>query len=334
MLRLLPFLALLALSACAAPPHDLYVFGAVNAAGRVAGSRSTSLNGVFVRQPDGSFQHRGINHPAMLIGSFDPRDPRVFYVASLSGVLVTRDGGQSWRVATGWEITEPKCVAVDPHAPDTIYAALPDGIAVSTDAGASWPRRENGLPARGKYTQVVTVDRTRAGRVLAGCEVGIFLTDDAAQNWRRVLATTDTVTDIQQSPHDPQVWFATTQSAGLQVSRDGGLTWKPVAGVPSEKTLYNVAFNPLDARQLAVASWTYGLLVSEDGGVTWTARNAALPEPHRVWRVAFDPDHGALHASVYDVGFFTSADLGRTWSAVAMPGARIHSFSFVRPTTR
>jgi photosystem II stability/assembly factor-like uncharacterized protein len=103
----------------------------------------------------------------MLAGSFDPRDARVFYVATINGVLVTKDGGRTWRIGTSWDMTEPKGVAWSIPAPDHVYAALPDGLGVSTDRGQTWTRRENGLPARGKYTQVVTVDRTR-GRPRAG----------------------------------------------------------------------------------------------------------------------------------------------------------------------
>lgn len=331
--RLLALLALAVLPAltagCATAGHDLYLFGAVNIQGRVAGSRDTSLNGVYLRQADGSFRHLGVNYPAMLAGSFDPRDPRTFYVAALSGVLVTHDGGQSFRIGTSWDITEPKGVMVDPNAPDTVYAALPDGITVSTDRGQTWARREHGLPARGKYTQVVTVDRTRAGRVLAGCESGIYLTEDAAQSWRPVHPTQETVNDLQQSPHDQQFWLAATQSAGVLASHDGGLTWAPVPGLSAEKAHYNIAFDPTNARRIAIGGWTYGVLASEDGGRTWTARNEGLPAKHRVWRIAVDPDDGRLYAAVIYDSLYVSADFGRTWQAAGLPNSRISGFTFV-----
>lgn len=318
-----------ALTASAAPRHDLYLFGSINGTGRVVGSRDNAFNGVYRRLPDGSFAHFGLNYPAMLAGAFDPRDARVFYVATINGVLVTKDGGQTWRIGTSWDMTEPKGVAVDPGAPDHVYAALPDGIGFSSDRGQTWTRREQGLPGRGKYTQVVTVDRTAAGRVLAGCESGIYLTTDAGQSWRQVLPTRETVNDIQQSPHDPQFWIAVTQSAGAQVSRDGGLTWTAVTGVPAAKAHYNAAFDPTNPQRLAIGGWTYGLLTSEDGGQTWTDRNAGLPVPHRVWRTAVDPDTGRLYAAVDGQALYVSDDFGRTWEKGGMAGSRIQSFVFV-----
>ena len=69
-------------------------------------------------------------------------------------------------------MTEGRDVSVDWLQPDHVYLALPDGIAVSVDAGETWQRREDGLPARGKYTQTLEIDRTRAGHVLADLSVG------------------------------------------------------------------------------------------------------------------------------------------------------------------
>jgi photosystem II stability/assembly factor-like uncharacterized protein len=326
----IPLLWLLTgLLAGAAPAHDLYLFGAVNITGRVVGSRDVAKNGIYVRTAEGGFAHRGINYPAMLTGSFDPRDTRVFHVAALCGVMTTTDGGHSWRIGTGWDMTEPKSVMVDPNAPDTVYAALPDGLGVSTDRGHSWQRREEGLPARGKYTQVVTVDRTATGRVFAGCETGIYLTEDGAQNWRQVFVTVDTVTDIRQSPHDALHWLATTQSAGVLMSRDGGRSWQKLAGLTADHTYYNVAFDPTQVNRIAISSWSRGLFTSEDGGATWTARNAGLPATHRVWRTMVDPDTGRLYAAVDGEALFGSEDFGRTWRRDGMETSRIQSFVFV-----
>jgi photosystem II stability/assembly factor-like uncharacterized protein len=200
---------------------------------------------------------------------------------------------------------------------------------------------ENGLPDRGKYTQIIAVDRTQAGRVLAGCETGIYLTDNAAQSWRRVFPTKDTVDDIRQSPADPKVWLAATQSAGALISRDGGLTWQPLPGVTTEKALYNIAFDPTHPARFAIGGWSVGVLTSEDGGATWTARNDGLPgkkagfrkdcDPpaHCVWRVGVDPDSGRLYASVVGEALYASDDFGRTWTNEGLEGSAVNRFVFL-----
>ncbi len=103
-LRLL-LLALLAGPGALAAAHDLYLAAAFNNGSRVMGSNDGSANGVFVRTADG-FRHVGINYPLAISATFDPRDANVFYVACLSGVLRTLDGGQTWRLVTGWAETE------------------------------------------------------------------------------------------------------------------------------------------------------------------------------------------------------------------------------------
>ena len=326
-------LALLTGPAAAAPKHEMYACATVTQ-NYVVGSKLVSLSGLYQRRADESYGHFGLNFPGIFNLAVDPRDPQVLYVASLNGALCSSDGGQTWRIGTSWDMTEPKDIFVDPNAPDNIYLALPDGIAVSTDRGRTWPRREQGLPERGKYTQVVKVDRTRAGRALAGCESGIYLAENTAQSWHRIFPTKTTITDLRQSPHDPALWLATTQSDGAIVSRDGGLSWKKFEGVPSAEALYNVAFDATNPARFAVASWTYGIWVSEDSGRTWSERNAGLPAEHCVFRVGIDPDSGRIYAAVYKDAVFASDDFGRTWRKSGLEGSQVYNFVFVPKTAK
>jgi photosystem II stability/assembly factor-like uncharacterized protein len=314
--------------ATTAPKHDLYLCATISL-NYVIGSKLETLSGLYRRETDGTYQHFGLNFPGIFNLAVDPRDSQVLYVASLNGALCSTDGGKTWRIGTSWDMTEPKDIFVDSNAPNNIYLALPDGIAVSPDRGVTWPRRENGLPDRGKYTQVVKVDRTRAGRALAGCESGIYLTENAAESWRRILPTEKTITDLRQSPHDPHVWLATTQSNGALISRDAGLTWKKFDGVPSAEALYNVAFDGTNAQRFAIGSWSYGVLTTEDGGKSWTERNAGLPEGHCVFRVGIDPDTGRLYAAVYKDAVFESDDFGRTWRKSGLEGSTVYNFVFL-----
>ncbi len=308
--------------------HDLFVCASLDV-NFVVGSNQNPQNGVFKLEHDGSWTHLGINDPYSTAITFDPRDSNVFYTATLNGVLRTLDGGSTWREMTSWDMAQPQDVEVDPNEPDTLYLALREGMAASFNGGMSWSFRQTGLPEQGRYAQVVAVDRTQAGRVLAGCEIGIYLSEDRAASWARVLATAETVNDVQQSPHDPTQWLAVTQSAGVWMSGDGGTSWTQLAGVPSNATLYNVAFDPTNPLRMAVGSWTHGVHTSEDGGQTWQTRNAGLPAGHHVWRVAVHPDTGRLYAGVVESDLFVSDDFGRTWVGANFTGSQISEFEFV-----
>ena len=308
--------------------HDLYVCAAVNK-NYVIGSKIVTTSGLHRLDESGDWQHVGINDPTIFAVSFDPRDHNIFYTAALNGALRTLDGGRNWRIVTGWDITEPKDVCVDPHNPDTVYLAHPGGIAVSPDRGDTWLRLEKGLPGRGKYTQTIEVDRANPGHVLAGCETGIYMTRNNARSWRMVLATRETVNDLQQSPHDPDTWAAVTQSDGAWISTNGGRKWTALSETPKGAALYNIAFDPTNPQRLAIGSYTYGVLTSEDGGENWTSRNEGLPEPRQVWQVGIHPDSGQLLASVYQQALYVSDDFGRSWNVQGLEGSKINSFFFL-----
>lgn len=312
----------------AAPAHDLIICASINR-NYVIGSKLVTLSGLYRRTGDTEYQHFGNNFPGVFQVAIDPRDERVIYTATLNGEMHSVDGGKQWRIGTSWDMTEAKDIALDPNAPDTIYLALPDGVAVSTDRGTTWPRQEKGLPERGKYTHTIEVDRTKAGRVLAGCESGIYLTENGAKSWKKVFAAKATVDDIQQSPHDPKLWLAATQSDGLQISRDGGLTWKKDATLPAENAWYNVAFDAQNPQRFVLSSWTYGVRTTEDGGKTWTERNDGLPEGHCVFRVGVDPDNSRLYAAVYQDSLYISDDFGKTWKKGGLEGSTVYNFKFV-----
>jgi hypothetical protein len=310
----------------AIPTYDFYICANINR-NYVIGSKIETTNGLFQRDvKTHEWQHFGYNDTTISALAFDPRDRNVIYTTSLNGIWRSLDGGTTWRMTNSWDMTEGRDVEVDPHSPDTVYLALPDGVAVSTNRGETWERRERGLPDRGKYTQTIAVDRTQAGRVLAGCEKGVFLSENSGHQWRQVLPTQTTVNDVQQSPDDPKLWFAATDSDGVWVSRDGGASWTQFTGIPAGKAYYNVTFDPTHPNRMAVASWARGVWTTEDGGETWNSRNAGLPENARAWRVGVDPNEGRLYASIFQETLYFSDDFGRTWHPDALEGSLVNAF--------
>jgi photosystem II stability/assembly factor-like uncharacterized protein len=284
-------------------------------------------------KPSGLFLHTGQDwerlgplHPAVITLDYDPREPRRIYLAAGNGCIRSEDGGRSWRIMTGWEMTELQDVSVDANQPDSVWIALPDGVAVSRDRGVTWSRTDLGV--KRKYTQSIRVDRAHRGRVLAGSERGVLLTEDDGRSWRLAGVAQGMITHLEQSPHDPRQWIATTQEHGAYLSSDSGLSWKRLDGVPAG-TLYNASFDPTTKGRIAIAGWQTGVAVSEDGGRLWKDRSSGLPS-RNIWRAVFDPDHpGAIYASVHEEAVYLSPDAGLSWNQAGIDGSIIFDFVFV-----
>lgn len=307
--------------------HDLYVCANVSGLAGVMGRTGPALSGLYRSADRVNFEHLGPNHIRTFSVTYDPGDPARLYVALLEGVRRTPDRGQTWRIVTGWDMTEAKSISVDRQRPAHVYAGIPDGIAVSHDRGQTWKRMNDGI--RRAYTESILVDRTQAGRVLAGTEQGIYLTEDGAVTWRLVQATDKVTYSLRQSPHDPKVFLAMTSCNGAFWSRDRGVSWTRVAGIPSERTLHNGEFDPRDARRLVYCGWGAGVQVSEDGGETWQDRTAGLPK-REIWRVAIDPDlPDRLYAGPYQQPLHVSDDFGRTWRTLQWEKATVFDLVFV-----
>ena len=308
-------------------PHDLYICVGMTKDFVVTTGKVQGLSGIYRSADRVTIEHVGFNHPRQDSLAADPRNPARFYTVGLNGVLGTSDDGRTWRILTSWDMTEPKDIAIDPHASDHLYISLPDGVGVSLDRGMTWRHMDDGI--RRKYTQSIVVDRSQQGRLVAGTELGIYLSEDGAKTWKLMQKSDATFTDVEQSPHDPRCFVAVTQRNGAWESTDGARSWRRIAAVGAEHTLYNIQFDPTNPARLALCGWGCGVLVSEDGGQTWAPCNAGLPNVN-VCRVGIDPDiSGRLYASPYQEAVYLSDDFGRTWRRGWFEASLVWDFVFV-----
>jgi photosystem II stability/assembly factor-like uncharacterized protein len=284
-------------------------------------------SGIFRKPDGGEWRHAGYNHPFINALDYDPRVPGTVYVAAGNGLLRVSGGGERWKILTGSDVTELQDVAVDRNSPGTIYFTHTAGIQVTHDAGATWSDASAGLHR--KYTQAIRVDSRRAGFLVAGNEEGIFRSEDGGKQWKLAGASGYQVLRIEQSPHDPCFWLASTQGGGLFVSSDCGVTFESNGNLGAGRNISDIAFDPGSPNRVLAAGWGIGVSLSEDRGKTWQFRNAGLPSTS-VWSVAFDPSHaGRIYAGVHEEALYVSADDGRTWTKDGLPGSRVFRMKFV-----
>lgn len=124
------------------------------------------------------------------------RAPLVWIGTDDGLIKVTRDDGQAWTDVTPPELTPWSKVAMIEAShfdPDAAYAAvdrhrLTDNepyIYRTRDMGRSWRRITSGLPS-GVYVQTVKEDPKKRGLLVAGTELGVFVSFDDGDLWQRL----------------------------------------------------------------------------------------------------------------------------------------------------
>src|SRR5688572_8666089 len=134
------------------------------------------------------------------------------------------------------------------------------------------------------------------------------------------------IVTIDESPVLEGLIWAGTDDGLVQVTEDGGKTWRRIdefPGVPRFTYVTDVAASPRDANTIFVAlnNWQRGdykpyVVRSTDRGRTWTNITGNLPAKHNVWSVVQDHVNGNLLFTGTEFGVFVSVDAGATWTAL------------------
>jgi len=185
----------------------------------------------------------------------DPSNPMKVYatsfydgrVASLAGINVSADGGETW---------------VHPAS-----AAPPQGFCADTTRAAN-------PSAFG-----IAINSARPAQVLVGTNCGVIASADAGATWRPIYPTTPgTATDVWSIViHDAGV-IDICGEQGHRRSTDGGTSWSaaPVAPLPAGRC--SITASPRDADHL-LATIAGTIYQSLDGGGHWQTLDSLTRRP-------------------------------------------------------
>ena len=253
----------------------------------------------------------------------DPDDPATVYTESQDGNLSRRDtrttearfirplskeGDPQYR----FQWNSP--VVISSHDHHTIYYGG-NFLFKSTDRGDTWTKLggdlttgvERGkLPILGKVPDKDTLSR-----------------NDGVQEY-------PTITTISESPLTPSVLWVGTDDGNLQVTRDGGQSWKNVAsrvpGVPqgtyvsrvvASRSAEGTAFVTFDGHRSN--DFNVYVFLTTDYGETWQSISKGLPANNGTLHVIReDPRDPNLLFAGTEYGVFVSFDRGANWSSLKL----------------
>jgi len=325
-LKVWAFLLLGPLLACAARGQDETIYMAVlSALGPPYGVDGSPRFGLFVSTDKGSsWRHKGWED---YIRTFYAEEASngVIWAACGNGVLRSTDCGASWRVTTGWEVTEVLKVKAARSDPRVVFAATAYGIIRSTDGGDSWEKVSLGI--RPPFSADVCIDRNKWRHVLAATEVGIYRTEDGGERWVESGLAGKGIRLLVQDPFDERRFWAGTEEDGVFVSEDRGQHWVQRAEGLTDLTVYSIAVHPSKRNHLYAGTFGGGVFASTDGGLHWEQSVRGLTDLQVHALVVSSSDPELLLAGTLNDGLFRSTDGGATWEYLTQEHSEVWGLS-------
>ncbi len=246
----------------------------------------------------------------------DPKDPNTIYANMQNGGMVRYDRRIGERVniqpqpAAGdppmrWNWDTP--LIISPHSNTRLYFGA-QRLYRSDDRGDTW--------------RAVSPDLTRhLDRNKLPLMGKIWPIDAIAKNVSTALY--DNISAISESPKQEGLIYAGTDDGLVQITEDGGKTWRKVekpGGVPEDAYVQRVLASQHDAGTVYAAYENHQngdfkpyLIKSTDKGRTWTSISGNLPDPGGVYAIAEDPiDKNLLFAGTEFGLYFTKLG-GEKW---------------------
>jgi photosystem II stability/assembly factor-like uncharacterized protein len=304
-----------------------------------AGTRS----GVY-RSDDGGDTWTGLVHPpAGMQAKFneirglavDPADPEhlITMPADLGALLVSHDGGQSWR--EGQWLGGLSAIRFAPSDPSHVYATVapeeyldPDlamerssgcdqpeiGLYVSRDGGETWQQVDSGSVGRGTPISALAIDPEDAEKIyvsIAG--TGLLRSTDGGGSWTPIGEGLPSLPVIAMAidPRQPDTLFAGVAAGmlapgggGIYRSTDGGHHWQPSGtGLNPEALVRTIVVDPTDSDTIYAGDHTGGVYISRDGGATWYPLNTGLGN-RTINVLALADDGSVLYAGTMGDGVY------------------------------
>ncbi|MEE4244392.1 MAG: hypothetical protein V2I33_03215 [Kangiellaceae bacterium] len=298
-------------------PDDAYPFYTVYAGAQDNNTQagpSRTANSAGIKNRDWSITLGGDGHqPAV-----EPGNPNIMYSQWQQGNLARRD------VQTGENVyIKPQPVPGDPaerfnwdapinvsaHDPKRLYFAS-QRVWRSDDRGDSWTPVSKDLTKNGNRMHTKMMGRTWS--VEAGWDL-------------YAMTEFHTIANFAESPVDENILWVGTDDGLIQVTSDGGKSWKKIelddiSGIPANAYVNDIRADLYDANTVYVAldNHKYGdfkpyLIKSTNLGKSWTSLAGTLPDKHLVWRFVQDHVNKNLMFIGTEFGVFFSVDAGKNW---------------------
>jgi photosystem II stability/assembly factor-like uncharacterized protein len=197
-------------------------------------------------------------------------------------------------------------IVISPHDPNVLYHAA-QVLLESRDEGQSWKE--------------ISPDLTRNDKSKQGYSGGPITRDNTG------VEVYDVIFTVVESPHEAGTIWVGTDDGLVQLTRDGGKTWKNVTpkGMPEWIQINSIDVSPHDKATAYVAATMYKfddfhpyLYKTSDYGQTWTRIDSGIPATAFTRVIREDPSRRGLLYAGTETGLHVSFDDGGSWQRLQL----------------
>ena len=205
--------------------------------------------------------------------AIDPQDPNTIYAGTYHLPWKTVDGGKNWApVHQGMvDDSDVMSITIDRNDASHVFASACSGIYHSSDGAANWTKFK-GIPKDSRRTVHILQDPKRPMTVYAATTEGLWKTSDNGATWRMITPVSWSILSMVIDPQNSDRLILGTERLGIQVSDDGGQTYRASNQGFSHRRIVDAAVDPQHPeRALVVLTSNFEpLLETKDAGRTWT----------------------------------------------------------------
>ena len=246
----------------------------------------------------------------------DPDNPDIVYAQSQYGFLVRYDKKSGEIVGiqptekeheNSYRFNWDSPLVVSKHVPGRLYFAA-NKVFRSNDYGNSWDVISDDLTRQIDRNKLKVFDR-------------VVSMDAVAKNGSTSLY--GSVVALSESPIDKNLIAAGTDDGLIQITENGGTTWRTVtsiSGAPNQSYVNSIYLSKHDVNVMYVAfnHHKYGdfkpyIFKSSDKGHTWTSISGNLPKKGSVYAIEEDHLDKDLIFCGTEYGAFFSPNKGQRW---------------------